>query len=133
MKEAMTRGDRCLVRHWLAIAVLLSASAAAMADSGPVDGCAKGAESTSFWKRLSDSYQKHLFPGDQSAPALDPNAPFDEVAAGYRKDVAPPPVSNPPWPYAVWNEGATQLIGYENMYSSALMDAIYCGEHGKAW
>lgn len=27
----------------------------------------------------------------------------------------------------------TQLIGYENSYSGALMDAIYCGTNGKAW
>jgi hypothetical protein len=60
-----------------------------------------------------------------AAPAADPNAPFDEQAAGYRKDLPPPPVSNPPWPYAVWNEGATELIGYEYLYYSALMDAIY--------
>jgi hypothetical protein len=108
--------------------------ASAAGSSGPIEGCADGSANTGFWKRLSDSYKKHLFPEDQpAAPAADPNAPFDEQAAGYRKNLAAPPVSNPPWPYAVWNEGGTELIGYENMYSSALMDAIYCGEHGKAW
>jgi hypothetical protein len=111
-----------------------AAAPSAPQSSGPVDGCAKGSDSASFWKRLSQSYEKHLFPGDApAAPAVDPNAPFDEQAAGYRKDLPPPPVSNPPWPYAVWNEGGTQLIGYENMYYSALMDAIYCGPNGKAW
>jgi len=34
------------------------------ADSGPIDGCAKGSDSASFWQRLSDSYQKHLYPDD---------------------------------------------------------------------
>jgi hypothetical protein len=102
--------------------------------SGPIEGCADGSASASFWKRLSDSYKKHLFPDAQApAAASDPNAPFDEKAAGYRKDLAPPPVGNPPWPYSEWNEGGTEMIGYENKYSSALMDAIYCGEHGKAW
>ncbi|MGA2399189.1 MAG: outer membrane beta-barrel protein [Steroidobacteraceae bacterium] len=81
----------------------------------------------------AQSYEKHLFPGEQPAPAVDPNAPFDEQAAGYRQDLPPPPVSNPPWPYSVWNEGGTEVIGYENMYYSALMDAIYCGSNGNAW
>ena len=104
-----------------------------MADSGPIDGCPKGSEDAGFWKRLSESYRRHLFPDDQPAAPADPNAPVDEEAQGYRKDVPAPPVSNPPWPYSVWNEGGTTLIGYENMYSSALMDAIYCGSNGKAW
>src|ERR1017187_1312110 len=112
--------------------ILLSASMAAIADSGPADGRAKGSENEGFWKRLSDSYQRHLFPGDQPTPAADPNAPFDEEAAGYRKDLPAPPVSNPPWPYGVYNIGGTELIGYENMYSNALMDALYCGANGKA-
>jgi hypothetical protein len=116
----------------LVLAGLLAASSPALADSGPADGCSKGSESDSFWKRLSDSYQRHLFPGDQTATAPDPNAPFDEEAAGYRQGLPPPPVSNPPWPYAVYNEGGTEIVGYENMYSSALMDALYCGSNGKA-
>jgi hypothetical protein len=92
--------------------MLLSASTVALADSGPADGCAKGSDTTSFWQRLSTSYQQHLFPGAAVDPApTDPNAPFDEYAAGYRKDLAPPPVSNPPWPYAVYNEGGTQRLG----------------------
>jgi Putative beta-barrel porin-2, OmpL-like. bbp2 len=125
------------LRRALVVAFAIAAGsgldAAALADSGPVDGCPKGSESESFWKRLSQSYQKHLFPGDAPAAAADPAAPFDAESAGYRQDLPPPPESNPPWPYAVWNEGGTQLIGYENMYSSALMDAIYCGSNGKAW
>ncbi len=114
-------------------AALTLLGSAAQADSGPVDGCAKGLENASFWQRLSDSYKQHLFPGDVDAAPADPNAPFDEHAAGYRKDLPPPPVTNPPWPYSVYNEGATQIIGYENMYSNALMDALYCGSNGRAW
>ncbi len=131
----MARGTRrCgrLLRHLLATAVLASAGTVAFADSGPIDGCAKGSENEGFWKRLSESYQKHLFPPDQPDTAPDPNAPFDAEAAGRREDLAPPPVSNPPWPYSVYNEGGTIIIGYENMYSSALMDALYCGSNGKA-
>ncbi|HMK85551.1 MAG TPA: outer membrane beta-barrel protein [Steroidobacteraceae bacterium] len=128
------RMSRCAcLRAALVLCAMFDLGSTALADSGPADGCASGSESTSFWKRLSESYKKHLFPGDQPAPVPDANAPFDEEAAGYRKDLPPPPVSNPPWPYTVYPEGGTELIGYENLYSSALMDAIYCGEHGKAW
>jgi Putative beta-barrel porin-2, OmpL-like. bbp2 len=125
--------------YLLAIGVLTSASSAALADSGPVDGCVKNSENSSFWTRLSQSYQKHLFSGNQTAasdpapPAPNLNAPFDAEAAGYRQDFPPPPVSSPPWPYSTWNVGGTSTVGYENMYSSALMDAIYCGPNGKAW
>ena len=117
----------------LAAGLLAVASAPALADSGPADGCVKGSADQSFWKRLSDSYQKHLFPGDPAAtPPADPNAPFDEEAAGHRADLPPPPVTNPPWPYSVYNEGGTEVIGYENLYSNALMDALYCGSNGKS-
>ena len=131
MNKGMTQYCRLLLNQIAAVA-LLCASTAALADSGAVDGCKQGSESLGFWQRLSDSYQKHLFPVDQPTPAPDPNAPFDPEAAGYRKDLPPPPVSSPPWPYSVYNEGGTELIGYENMYSSALMDALYCGSNGKA-
>jgi hypothetical protein len=121
-----------VISCWLALGVLLFTATTAVAGSGPVEGCVKGSASESFWTRLGESYQKHLFQGDQAAAPAEPNAPFDEEAAGYRKDLAPPPVTNPPWPYGVYNEGGTELIGYENMYSSALMDALYCGPNGKA-
>jgi Putative beta-barrel porin-2, OmpL-like. bbp2 len=129
----------------LALALVSFAALPALADdttpaansahsSGPVDGCVKGSENEGFWKRLSQSYEKHLFPGDApAAPAVDPNAHFDAEAAGYRQDLPAPPVSNPPWPYSTWNQGGTEAIGYENMYYSALMDSIYCGPNGKAW
>ena len=101
--ETPSSGWRVAV--WLlTIGVLTSASSAALAESGPVDGCAKDSENASFWKRLSESYQKHLFQSDQAAPAPAPapglNGPFDEQAAGHREDVVPPPVSSPPWPYS---------------------------------
>src|ERR1700734_1247269 len=65
--------------------------------SGPVDGCVKGSENEGFWKRLSQSYEKHLFPGDApAAPAVDPNAHFDAETAGYRPGLAPLSVSQPP-------------------------------------
>ena len=116
-----------------ALGLLLGMSTAALAEGGPAEGCVKGSDAEGFWKRLSQSYQKHLFPSDEPSPPADPNAPFDEQAAGYRKDVQPPPVSNPPWPYSTWNMGGSPQIGYENIYASALMDAIYCGSNGKAW
>jgi len=125
------RARRC-VGAALGLGLLLSAAMPVRADSGPADGCAKGSEDEGFWQRVSQSYEKHLFPGDAPAAPSDPNAAFDPEAAGYRQDLPPPPVMNPPWPYAVYNEGGTELIGYENMYTSALMDALYCGSNGKA-
>ena len=116
----------------MVIGASILGSSIALADSGPADGCSKGSESTSFWKRLSDSYKAHLFPDDPPAPATDPSA-ADQDPPAYRNDLPPPPVTNPPWPYSVYNEGGTELIGYENMYYNALMDAIYCGPNGKAW
>ena len=95
----------------LALGAVSGLCSGARADSGAVEGCAKGSETQGFWKRLSESYQKHLFPGDAAAAAADSSAPdaapFDEEMAGYRKDLAPPPVANPPWPYSVYNEGGT--------------------------
>jgi hypothetical protein len=112
-------------------------------DSGPAEGCAKDAGSESFWTRLGQSYKSHLFPDDPvpagaaAAEGSAPTAPQSPEAAaeanGYRNDLPAPPVTNPPWPYAVYNEGGTNIIGYENMYYNALMDALYCGPNGKAW
>jgi hypothetical protein len=136
MTQDDTRGLRrfsmARVAMTIGVGVWLAGAAPVRADSGPADGCVKGSEDLSFWQRLSQSYEKHLFPGDAPAPAPGPDAPFDPEAAGYREGLAAPPVTNPPWPYSVYNEGATALIGYENRYYSALMDALYCGSHGKA-
>jgi hypothetical protein len=136
MSQGTSRSGWKAVGYLLAIGVLTSASAAALADSGPVEGCFKDSENSSFWARLGQSYQKHLSQtttSDAAAPALNLNAPFDAEAAGYRQDFPPPPVSSPPWPYVTWPVGGTSTVGYENLYSSALMDAIYCGPNGKAW
>src|SRR6185312_4684215 len=90
---------------------------------GPVDGCAKGSENTGFYQRLKASYESHL-----AWNGPDPGAPPIKVAGG-----AEVPESIPPWPYATWNVGGTPAIGVENMYYSALMDALYCGADGQAW
>jgi hypothetical protein len=119
-----------VTRRLLVMGMLAMTASVSLADSGPADGCAKGSDSTSFWKRLGESYKTHLFPDDPQPP--DPNAAAAE-SSGYRQGLAPPPESFPPWPYSVWTEGGTPIIGYENRYSNALMDALYCGPHGKAW
>jgi hypothetical protein len=125
------RGGGAVLGLLTVLSLPLCPRIAVSADSGPADGCAKGSENDGFWNRLSQSYKSHLFPDDPpaDAPAPDPNA----APTGYRSDLPAPPVTNPPWPYSVYNEGGTQTIGYENMYYSALMDAIYCGPDGKAW
>jgi hypothetical protein len=120
-----------VARNILTLGAVMLTSTLALADSGPADGCAKGSESTSFWQRLGQSYKTHLFPEDAPAAAAAPEA--DDENSGTRKGLPNPPVTNPPWPYSVYNEGGTPIIGYENMYSNALMDAIYCGPNGKAW
>jgi len=112
-----------------ACALALGAPCVFADDSGPADGCAKGSEQESFWQRLADSYKAHLFP--PAPPAPDPNAP-PAAPSGYDPDRGPaPPESIPPWPYSTWPMGGTETIGYENMTYGPLMDAIWCGKHGK--
>jgi hypothetical protein len=118
----------------LALALLAVLSPLAQADDkssssadGPADGCNPGSENESFWQRLADSYKAHLFPSDTPAPT-DSSAP----PSGYDPDrVPPPPESIPPWPYSTWPMGGTPAIGYENIYYGPLMDALWCGKHGK--
>jgi hypothetical protein len=97
-----------------------SAAAAAPAD-GPAGGCKKGSENEGFFARLKESYQSHL-----AWDGGDPNAPPTVIVGG-----AEVPEPNPPWPYSTWNIGASPAIGVENMYYSALMDALYCGKGGQ--
>jgi hypothetical protein len=99
-----------------------SSSTAQTTDSDrPVQGCAKGSETEGFYHRLKDSYASH-YAWDGGDPAASPS----KVVGG-----AEVPESNPPWPYSTWNVGGSQAIGVENMYSSALMDALYCGKGGQ--
>jgi hypothetical protein len=114
----------------LALCLAVLVTSIAHADSGPAEGCAQGSQQMSFWKRLGDSYKSHLFPEGQMVTPPDAEG---AATPGVRPGLPDPPVSNPPWPYSVYNEGGTEVIGYENMYYSALMDAIYCGPNGKAW
>ena len=119
------------------LATLLTHAPRAHADSGsgsgPADGCSAGSEREGFWQRLADSYRAHLSaavtaPAAPAAPASPPASP-----SGYDPERVPPPaVDNPPWPYAAWPTGGTALIGYENLTSGPLMDALWCGAHGKA-
>ncbi len=109
----------------------------AWADSGPIDGCKTGSQDEGFWQRLNDSYKSHLFPEpaatDSTASSSAPAGLAKEETQGYRNDLPAPPVSNPPWPYSVYPEGGTEVIGYENAYHGPLMDALYCGSNGQAW
>jgi hypothetical protein len=92
-------------------------------NGGAASGCKQGSADRSFWTRLRDSYRSHL---DWSGP--DPSAAPTTITGG--TDV---PESNPPWPYSSWNIGGSETIGVDNMYYSALMDAIYCGPDGAQW
>lgn len=95
----------------------------ALAQSGPVEGCAAGSEKKSLSDRLVDTYGDYLkWNGD---PA--------DAAPTWRKGDQPPPVSSPPYPFSTWPQGGTETIGYDNQYYGPLMDAIYCGPNGKEW
>lgn len=120
---------------YIFIASCLVAAAPAIRAQG-IQGCTGGSTDTSLWSRLGSSYRAHLAPqaSADAAGAAEAASPPDAAASGaLRAGLPAPPVSNPPWPYSVWNEGGTPLIGYENLYSSALMDALYCGPRGQAW
>jgi hypothetical protein len=87
----------------------------------PAAGCKAGSQDEGLFERLKDSYQSH-FAWDGG----DPNAPPTMVVGG-----AEVPESNPPYPYSTWNVGGSTVIGVENMYYGALMDALYCGAGGQ--
>ncbi len=97
------------------------------AADGPAEGCNPGSEKEGFFQRLADSYKAHLFPADGPAPSDTSATP-----SGYDPSRVPePPESIPPWPYSTWPMGGTEAIGYENMYYGPLMDALWCGKHGR--
>jgi hypothetical protein len=106
------------------LSILIVAAAlcapAGTAIAEPAAGCAADSANESFFSRLGTSYAQHW-----QWNGGDANAPPTMLAGG-----AEVPVSNPPWPYSTWNVGGTPAIGVENLYSSALMDALYCGASG---
>lgn len=87
----------------------------------PAQGCKPGSENEGFATRLAESYAAHF-----SWNGPDPSAPPATVVGGM-----PVPETNPPWPYSTWNIGGSETIGVDNMYYSALMDALYCGSGGQ--
>jgi hypothetical protein len=75
-----------------------------------------------FWQRLAKAYADDWHPSPAAANAPDP--PY----RGY-----PAPVSNPPYPFAVWPIGGTVWIGYPNATSYPLTTALQTGPHGDWW
>ncbi|HWX80580.1 MAG TPA: hypothetical protein VNZ02_10830, partial [Steroidobacteraceae bacterium] len=103
--------------YWVAAPSFSDGTAGATGASdpdGPAAGCAKGSVDEGFFSRLKDSYKSHL-----AWDGPDPHAPPSKIVGG-----AEIPMSNPPWPYSTWNIGGSEAIGVENMYYSALMDAL---------
>ncbi|MFZ6649642.1 outer membrane beta-barrel protein [Undibacterium sp. TJN25] len=92
------------------------------ASNGAVAGCAAGSDKLSLSDRFVSSYKDAL--GWNGDPAGDPS---------WRQGYQPPQQSTPPMPFTGWPIGGTEIIGYDNSYSGALMDAIYCGPNGQAW
>lgn len=90
---------------------------------GAAAGCAVGSAQRSLGDRLVSTYKDYLeWNGDA------PDAPQT-----WREGYQPPPESTPPMPFTGWPIGGTEIIGYDNSYSGALMDALYCGPNGQAW
>ena len=75
-----------------------------------------------FFKRLAQAYHDDWHP-----PASAANGPAPKYR-GY-----PPPVSNPPFPFAVWPIGGTPWIGYPNATQYPLTTALQNGPHGDWW
>jgi Carboxypeptidase regulatory-like domain len=75
-----------------------------------------------FLKRFVKAYVDDW----RGAPAAEnaPTAPY----RGY-----PPPVTNPPFPFAVWPIGGTPWIGYPGATSYPLTTALQTGPHGDWW
>ena len=114
----MRRDCRDSIRDALLATVVVAcglspALATAGADEGAA-GCAPGSADRGFAERLGDAYSTHF-----AWNGGDPSALAPRVVDG-----AEVPVSNPPWPYATWNIGGTNAIGVDNLYSSAVMDAL---------
>ncbi|PUA19327.1 outer membrane beta-barrel protein [Glaciimonas sp. PCH181] len=98
-------------------------TAAATATGGAVEGSTPGSEKLSFSNRFLSTYKDYLnWNGD---PAGAPQT--------WRKGYQPPPESSPPMPFSSWPMGGSEMIGYDNSYNGALMDAIYSGPNGQAW
>ena len=115
------------MKHVLSSAALavsaLAACSAAHADSGAVAGCAKDSAAQGLADRFTSAY----------SDALAWNGDPADAEPSWRKDTAAPPLGSPPYPFATWPIGGTETIGYDNQYSGALMDALYCGPNGQAW
>src|SRR5215469_15365930 len=71
-----------------------------------------------FLRRLFEAYREDWHPSTQSNE--------EPKYRGY-----PAPVTNPPFPFAVWPIGGTVWIGYPNATSYPLTTAIYGSEHGQ--
>jgi len=98
----------------------------ALASSGPAEGCGKMAGEW-FGARLVDAYSNDWNYWNTSAPTTPAT-----VRPGYPQ----PAESEPPFPYSNWPIGATSDVAYSQpgaSYATPLMDAIYCGSHGKWW
>lgn len=93
----------------------------AAGEPGPIEGCTPGSASAGLADRLRTAYAAHLGAGGGDA-----GAPAPTIAG-----VTPVPESSPPWPYATWNIGGTNVMGVDNLTASALMDALYCGPSGQ--
>jgi hypothetical protein len=96
----------------------LAKSAAGSGNADSVAPVTNAVDSGGFFKRLARAYRADWHPGAESGEA--------SKFRGY-----PTPVTNPPYPFAVWPIGGTVWIGYPNATSYPLTTAIYGSKHGE--
>ncbi|HZD32609.1 MAG TPA: hypothetical protein VE779_13210, partial [Candidatus Angelobacter sp.] len=93
-------------------AVKTDQPAAATDSSTPLTG--------NFWQRFGKAYLADWNPSADSGP--------EPKYRGY-----PAPLTNPPFPFAVWPYGGSVTIGYPWTQAGPLMEAIWSGKDGEAW
>jgi hypothetical protein len=95
-----------------------SKSAVASDNADTVEPVTNAVANGGFLKRLIKAYRDDWHPGPVAGETL--------KFRGY-----PTPVTNPPYPFALWPIGGTVGIGYPNSTSYPLTTAIYGSKHGE--
>ena len=81
-----------------------------------------------FWKRFARAYKDDWHPAPVFATSAAPVQGAESAYRGY-----PPPVSNPPFPFAVWPIGGTVWMGYNNATQYPVTTTLQTGPHGDWW
>jgi hypothetical protein len=98
---------------------LVANASLALAIVSPASPTTPSAANGNFFRRFIQAYADDWKGTSSGAPP-----PY----RGY-----PAPVTNPPFPFAVWPMGGTPWIGYPNATSYPLTTALQTGKHGDWW